>query len=276
MIFTVNGSETRVAFSDATLKDGKYLFTCYVNSIQMAENISAVFHYAGNKYVSDSYSISEYLTGFDEATSSYDQQVKDMVHALADYGHYVQLFLDDHKSWSLGEDYIALYKFYKGYEESDISAAINAVSGKGIVVTGEDDDISAITQSLTLDSTTAINLYFTLSDGYTGSFEASVGGEALEPQLQSDGRYKVSITGISAHELGQSYTVTITTNSGSKVITVSALSYVKAMFDAYPNDDHAKNAAVAIYNYSKAADDIYAYLSGSGEQPGLTNTGAGQ
>ncbi len=158
-----------------------YRFTCYVNSIQMAEPITATFHFYHNgveKTVSKEYSVKEYFEAFDEALKNgtitdENGKMENLVHALADYGHYVQPFLANERHWTLGTDYATLDTSYA--DNYDI-AAID-VSDKAIIVTNPTGgDIEKITYSLTLDSDTAINVYFKPKAGYSGSFKATVAG----------------------------------------------------------------------------------------------------
>ena len=58
--------------------------------------------------------------------------------------------------------------------------------------------------------------------------------------------------GISAHMLGDTYTVTAITENGSATAKVSAMSYVKAMMDAYTSSSYL-DAAASLYHYYDAA-----------------------
>ncbi len=68
----------------------------------------------------------------------------------------------------------------------------------------------------------------------------------------------MKITGIPAHELSRQHTILASTDNGTLIVTVSALSYVCAALEHYNagNDPAymARKAVAAIYMYSQAAD----------------------
>ena len=110
-----------------------------------------------------------------------------------------------------------------------------------------------------MDSETAIKVYFKPADGYTGSFSATIGsGTENVAEPQSDGRYMVVIPNIRAQQLGTTYTITATTDSGTAVSKISGLSYVHAILNSasYANNTNALNAMASLYYYYVKA---YAY-----------------
>ena len=269
MTFTIkHGTVTeQVNFNEAKPKNSEDEkgFVAYVNSIQMAEVITAIFHYTQNgeeKTIQKKYSINDYFEAFDSAVENgviTDESMINLVHALCDYGHYVQPFLAEARNWTLGTDYNTLETYYT--ESYDIAAIHSEVREKALdTVNNTSGDIIAVTNSLTLDSDTVINVYFKPSESYNGKFMASVdGGTATEYRTGTDGRYCVRISGIAAHELSKNHTITVTTADGhTAIVTVSALSYVNSSLNYYTGtsetDINAQNAAAAIYAYSKAAD----------------------
>ena len=123
-------------------------------------------------------------------------------------------------------------------------------------------DVTDITYSVSLAEQPVINVYFTMADGYEGTFTAKIGTNELTAEKLSDGRYLVKITGISAHLLGKTYKLTVTTSNGTAKVKVSVLSYVQGILnsEAYADNTVAQNAVAAIYSYYKAA---YAYKYGN-------------
>ena len=236
-----------------------YTFICYVNSIQMADTITATFHYKEDgkeKTIEKTYSVKEYIEGFDAVVAAnpgqYSAETINLVHALADYGHYVQPFLSEARSWSIGTDYAEMDLVYtNSYNLENIKSE---VAYKGIERDISGTDIEKITYSLTLDSDTAINLYFKMAEGYSGKFEAKIGEENATPELLSDGRYRVKIKGISAHLLDDVHNIAVTTDGGGAIVQVAALSYVYGLLDMADASDEYKLAAAAIYSYSQAAE----------------------
>ena len=97
--FTVTGKggKTTVDPFDPNHKNvsGEYYgFTCYVNSIQMAETITAVFHYGSDdKTVTTTYSVKEYIEGAEANKDKMSEAAYQLIHSIADYGHYVQRYL---------------------------------------------------------------------------------------------------------------------------------------------------------------------------------------
>ena len=96
-------------------------------------------------------------------------------------------------------------------------------------------------------------MLFKPADGYKGGFSFTVDGKPAEATVQSDGRYLVKISGISAHLLGNTYNVVATTKSGSATVKVSVMSYVKTMMDYYKDSAHL-DAAASLYYYYDAAN----------------------
>ena len=232
-----------------------YGFTCYVTSIQMADTITATFHYGDGQTISETYSIRQYIDSFDayieEHPGAYDEETVNLVHALADYGHYVQPFLSAARGWTLGsgdDQYAEMDLCYT--TEYNINAVKTAVADYGIQRTMS-ADIAGISYSLLMDSDTAIYLYFKPIADYDGGFTV----DGYTATKQKDGRYLVKIPNIGAHKLGDPYTVVATTTKGESTVTVSALSYVKGVLDAeaYQDNTAAQYAAASIYHYYAAA-----------------------
>ena len=246
--------------ADFKSKDGLYYgFTCYVNAIQMADDIVATFYYTPDgstqeKSVSrgSAYSVRRYIAKTINNDETYlDETTIALIKALADYGHYAQAYLDSIRSWTVGTDYEEMtLKFTDNY---DVAKIKQAVADKAIVRNNNTDgDIEKITFSLVLDSETAIRVYFKMAEGYNGAF--TVTGAATTAEKLTDGRYLVEIKNIGASKLGDEYEFNVATDgNGTAHVKVSALSYVQAMLENAEASDDAKNAVCAIYYYYKAA-----------------------
>lgn len=242
-----------------------YGFTCYVTSIQMADTITATFHYGDDQTVSETYSIAQYIKSFEAVADQYDDTTVALVHALADYGHYVQAFLADQKDWTLGEggDYAEMDQFYReSYDYDDIA---DSLSEKAIYRYFGDQNIVKAPYSVILDSDTAIRVYFTPAAGFNGDVSAWMPDYQDEAYLErgTDGRYTVEIANIPAHLLGETYNIFVFTGENCfndiytmhTQVNVSAMSYVYAMLtsQAYANNELAKNAVSSLYAYWQAA-----------------------
>ena len=175
-----------------------------------------------------------------------------LIESTADYGHYTQAYLADVKGWTLGEngDYYGMDKFYTtSYNYNDTQTGLN---GYGFTCENNGADIRNLSFATVLDSATAIRLLITPTSGYTGTFTAEA-DQGKEANVSKAGkRYSVEIQDMMAHELSKTYTITITTEGGTATITVSALSYVKLLFNAYETTP-VRNAASAILGYASAA-----------------------
>ena len=262
MTFAISGagsvSEEPIYFDEEQMNSDQlyFGFTCYVSSIQMADTITATYHYGDGLTVSHTYSIAQYIDSFDRISSQFDETTVALVHALADYGHYVQPFLSASHSWTLGpgdDQYAPMDAVYTtGY---DVDAIKTAVADYAFARENNSADVEKIAYSVRLDSDTAILVYFKPTANYDGSFTVTLDGETYTATKQDDGRYLVEIPNIGAHLLGTTYTIVATTDNGTATVTVSALSYVRSILNssAYADDATAKNAACAIYAYCAAA-----------------------
>jgi hypothetical protein len=262
MMFVVGDTEKQTA--DGVKRDtGRYRYTFYFNSIEMAVEGKAVYTYmdAGDiRYVSTApTSVYAYLCTFADYTGDDAAylKAKPLARALIDYGWYAQRYLDSIKGWTLDVDYPAVPKKYReSYDFEEIRAATEKFAiDKGAYA---ENGIAEITQSLTLDSATAINLYVRMPEGYDGDVTAKQGSTTLTPERTSDGRWRITIPNISAHNLGKEYNVKITTEKdGGDVTTtveVSAMSYVYSCM-VHSNNTLQKNAAAALYAYYQAASE---------------------
>lgn len=265
MTFTITGEGgdmiTKEAGFDASLKnaDGYYGFVCYVTSIQMADTVTATFHY-GDDTVSKTFSVKGYIEKFEAIESSFDANTVAMVHALADYGHYAQPILASENGWTVNTDYAAMDTFYtESFDDATIASIANAVSGKAFSNSNQSNgDITDVNYTLALGSGTDILVYFTPKAGCELS-GVKLDNVEIKDQVTTDenGRYCVRIADIAAHQLGSTHTVVLTTANGSVTVTVSAMSYVQGVLSGNPDAD-AKNMAAALYRYWQAAVDMKA------------------
>ena len=162
--FTVNGGEPIRQDYDPlrTNRDGTlFKFTCYVNAVQMADDITAVFHYLDNgeeKQISTTYTIEQYLRAL-SIWSNVSEEAKALAKATADYGYYVQPYLGMINNWEYeGEN--AAHKrmsFHNaaGYMDK-IDEILNSIDLPGVNKTS---DIQSLGLSLCLDSDTAMELF---------------------------------------------------------------------------------------------------------------------
>ena len=274
MTFEISGRGTitdRDNFDDSFKNNTNnyYGFTCYVNAIQMADTITATFHYTQSgtdRTVTKTYSVKDYFTAFDAELSTnpsaYSDKTKALVYALADYGHYLQPYLSKVRGWTMGtgsKQYAEMDKHYTESVNYNFETVKNEVSNYTLNRT-DDADIEAVTYSLTFDSDTCINVYFNLKSDYSenGRFDVTVDNVQCTPEKLSDSLYRVKITDIHVQDLENQHTITVTTDSGTMTVNVSGIYYVFSLINNHQASDETeyRNAAAAIYYYWKAADDF--------------------
>lgn len=250
MTFSVNGSETIVPLDPDAMNEAAYRFTCYVNALQMAEEITAVFHYGEGlaETVECTYSVLDYLTDIKDNSSQYESEVVDLVSAIGDYGYYSQVYLnranhlEGKYAWMPDPD-TTEYDFEELTETTD-SYRIN--------VTRDGSAVENLTYSLALDSGTNLNLYFTTSSDFEGTPDVSVqGGEAFAAERRGR-KYVITINDLAAHKLADMNDISIMAD-GECRIRVSALSYANDVLRSDNMGEDAKNAMASLYRYYEKA-----------------------
>ena len=261
--FTVSGkggSTSRDAFDpDFTNATGEYYgFTCCVKSIQMAETITAVFHYGDGKTVSREYSVAEYVEAFEEHKDQFDEKTITLVHAIADYGHYIQIYLASVNGFAIGEDYAKMSRhFTETYDYADVLSKVEAYA---IAKARGGSKVERANYRLQLGSETTVDVFLKTTDGsaptnVTVTIREEVSGKTTEtavtPVKQADGRYLVRIPNVSAHRLGDR--ITIEGEAGGNFrVEVSALSYVRDVL-TYNKDTESRDGLSSLYAYCAAA-----------------------
>ena len=259
MTFAITGIGTTTERDDFDPNDknpsGKYYaFTCYVNSVQMADTITATFHFGEGLTIEKTYSVKQYFLDYNEAIAAnpnlFNAKTKKLIRAVADYGHYMQPFLAAQNDWTIGTDHAEMDVFYT--QTYDFDAIASAAAGSAISYEGNGAKIGRVRFTLEMNSTTTIRVLLKPSSGYTGPFTVTVdGGEPYTPEM-TGGWYHVDIGNVGAHQLSALHTAVVTTEGGTATITFSALSYVNMMIGS--TDSVMQNAVAAIWAYSDAAD----------------------
>ncbi len=262
MTFDISGRGTATSRADfdetITNASGYRGFICAVSAIQMADTITATYHYRDGETISKTYSVCQYIESFNEHKDLFDQTTQDLVKALADYGHYMQLYLQDVRDWTRGtgdDQYAPMDLFYA--ENYDLDAIRSAIQDKALSINILDSCIEKATYSLVLDSRTAIRVYFTPATG--ANFEDIVfklNGETVSAEPSGE-LYLVTIPGIMAHQLGDVYTLTAEKDGETVAsIQVSAMSYVQQILNAssYAENTNALNGNASLYAYYAAAE----------------------
>ena len=249
MTFQIGKDETvyRDDFDPNHMNSAKtrYGFTCYVNSIQMADTITAVFHYGDGQTVTKEYSVAQYIDFFEKNLNSFNAKTITLIQAIADFGHYEQIYLAYVNKWTIGETYTEMTRYYtQSFDYDDI---LSAVADKAFVKTLSGSKVSKATYKLHLDSTTTVDVLLTVPEGTTLTASATYKGKTYSAVRQKDGRYLVQIPDIAAHQLGDM--ITVTGDAGGEfTVKVSALSYVRSVL-ANNLTVPEKDGMSALYQY---------------------------
>ena len=248
----MSGTKTSIPFADAVYDESvqMYCFTYYINVLQMAETIEPTFVYGDSSICPGTTSVARYIANTIEKHAD-DAQLVTLAKSIADYGHYAQIALQEVHGFTLGED--GKYQTMAGYNDIMLPNAAELAAYKA-TKTGSIPQITGVSRALALDHGTDILLYFTCADGYTPN--ASVtdkDNNAVECSLAKDesGRYVLTIPNISAHKLGDFYTVSV--DGGAMTINISALSYAYSILNSATSSENLKYAVAALYNYYQAA-----------------------
>ena len=249
--FTVNGRTGTPAMLSNAVKteSGDYMFTCYINSVQMADTITAAFHYGNDETITNEYSAKDYLdTVLDDST--YPEKLVNLVKAIKDFGHYVQKPLADNNNWTIGTDHQEMDYANDDIlsDSEEIKASLSAYEiSRDINGTG----IESLMFDLELESETTINIYLYPEKDYAGAVNAYLEGSSANMAVkQQDGSYRITISGISAHLLGETQKINVEAEKNF-AIEVSALSYAYAVIKS-SEDENLKKAAAALYKYYDA------------------------
>ena len=271
MEFTVGTSETvRVDFNAENKNStGLYFgFTCHLNLIQMGDTITAVYHY-GSSTKTTTYSVAQYIKDYEKVSAGYAQEVTDLVHALADFGHYAQLYLDDvHDSWQLGVDCQEIEAYTKSYTEEDINNVATLATDVPFDKSEASELNADISYMLTLDTVTSITVFVEFRDDYSGSlipndpYVTLWNGERYDDFKvdisETTKTIKYTIKNLPAYMLGTMFTVNL--GYGSASVNVYGLSCSNSILNVMSNPDDVKtNFAVALYRYFEAANNYLAY-----------------
>ena len=274
---------------DETCKNASgdlYGFTVFLNSIQMADTITATYHYAEDSTVVKTYRVMDYFTGYKKTLESHPNAFtpaeQNLIEAVANYGHYVQGFLAAENGWSLGKDHAAMNALYDEQTVSETAQTLltavqtqNDTTLPACLRSPANAYFSKITYSLVLDAATAINVYLAPTAGspYVDTkpnVTVTSGGDAVACTVERSGtRWCVQIPGIHAQNLDETFTIQVVDgNAVHATVQVSALCYVRSMLletlkDPFPHAATAaqwQNAAAAIYNYHRFAAEYLASL----------------
>ena len=123
--------------------------------------------------------------------------------------------------------------------------------------TGSVEGLTLKTYSLTLETTTEVNLKFELASGYDiGEYTFTLDGAAVSP-VKSGQYWVVIIPDIAAKNLDNMHTLTVTRGGETLTVTCSGLSYGYAVLANNLLTEEMRNTIRALYLYNRAADAYF-------------------
>ena len=227
--------------------DGKRVFSFPVYSIEMAEPVSAVFHY-GTEEATLTASVKDYLEKL-EADGGQDA----IIAAVRNYGHYMQPYLAAIHGFTVGEG--------EGYDYEAMPAAGEITPLTELEayrrVWGENAYDANVLKSMsyydTFNESTTLNIRLRFK-AVPGTVTATVDGGAWDINPRGDKVYQLEIRNIAANALGTPMHVVVTAD-GKIVydVHISALSYVSAVLASNRDQAGEREALTAFYEYFEAA-----------------------
>ena len=245
-----DGRTSSMAYADAKTIEGSddRYFTCYINALELADNITATLTFGDGETRTDSFSAMTYIEYVQENMTD-NTKLLDLVNALQDYGYYLQ-----NSTWTDGTDHTRITAPVNELTYERMETAAQDVMFYGFMSNLGESGIESVLLSLTLNAETRINVFVKPRDGVTittpGSIQTTIDGETY---------YQFQSLKLGAGALGDTRSFNIETNAGKAALVVaSAMSYVRIVLNSYgyhtefANND--KNAMAALYYYFKCAN----------------------
>ena len=224
----------------------KYLFTVNITSIQMADKITPTFHYTENgqekTVVGAAYSAEDYIK-WAVADDNVTGKNLDIVNALADYGHYAQIYLSQQNGWVIGTDHAEMKTYTtNSYNYNYVYFQVN----NSAIYCSTGDPVASVNYRLYFDDTLSLCVALTPENGKTID-EVNVENAVITPTKSGD-QYLIMIPDISATQLSDRYHMSV----GDTQVQVSAMSYVYGILNSETSSSAAKDLVCALYYYGKA------------------------
>ena len=258
------GAKTVIEECDANHKvviGGKeyYKFTCYLSSLQMAEEVKTRFILADD-YIEDTFSVKRYIQGYmnSEAsafkgTNPYEDK---LVYAIASYGHYLQPYLSELNDWSIGDEGYAemenikkiphIQQTYVQYIKKQLlKYSANIYSSEGI---------KNISFKLELASTNALIVTFTPNESTEKlSVKCTLDGKTYKAYKQKDGTYVMRISGIKIQDMAYAIEIRgIAGDAGTEEnvrVEITPIGYVYYALNNSESGQKKIYAMSALYEY---------------------------
>ncbi len=260
MSLTVHGRTVDVPFSKAenstaAATQGQKIFSCPVYSIEMAEPVTAVFHYKMGgtaKTATLTSSVKEYLDNAQEAYPSVEK-LQALITALRNYGHYIQPYLARLHNFNIGTG---------GYAMMPAATSITPVDASALQkyqtewISHNNAVLESVSYYDSFAESTTLHVVVKLKSAKTVT--AKVGTNACEVTELGGNLYGIEIPNIAANNLGKDYTVAFSADGVEFCkIKVSALTYARVVMASGRDKQDEAVALTAFYNYYTAAEAYY-------------------
>jgi hypothetical protein len=258
-------------------------FTCFLNAIQMADDITAELWCDGEKISYKHYSLEEYVKYFERADSTQDGIVEALrvIRAMIDFGYYAQKYMFLAKP-ALIDQYTEVERHYATqYDFASIKRMTesHSFSNAGNVSIGN-SDIKSLSASIAVDSATALIITMKMKPDTTSTPEIKVGTQTLSlenPEIvgstytwrltdttqgSETRRFEVRIEGISPHNLDKLFTIKGTAG-GSFTIKASTFSFIDLVLSLGSASylDEMKMLVASMYAFHEAEVEYRNYMA---------------
>ena len=210
---------------------------------EMNDEVVVAIKYKGTTVLTKAMSVRAYAEDWLERESTTEKN-RDLLKALLDYGAYSQLV------FNYETDNLANSTYTTGQvPTTEVPAFTETVEG---TVT----DITGYSPSLTLESTTALNVYFKRGDGASeedmATYTFKIDGEEVSAEYYPAWKeYKVTLPGIWVTDLHKTHVFTVTKGDETYTVTIAPLAY--AYNHRADTNEKLANVCKAIYLYHTAA-----------------------
>lgn len=224
---------------DAKSQNGYYRAQVLLPAADQTYEVTAAVTLNGIEYT-NSYSIKAYADAI--LSGNYEDDVKELVKTMLNYGAYAQLQFNRNTDNLANE---GLDYDLRSIDESDINAEIPRIDQETL----DEYGLRYVGYTLSLKSETVLRFFFSVTDEEKYSGAALSLGDSTEVLTRGDYIY-VEIADITANNLDRKYTLSV----GGKVLgAYSALSYVKDVLADSSSDERLVNVVTALYRYNEAA-----------------------
>ena len=246
--------------TDTATKDQR-IFSFPVYAIEMAEDVTAVFHYqAGgeDKTATLTTSIKKYLDKVEELNKdpNYSENLAKLITATRNYGHYMQPYLAGLHGFTIGTDYTAMPAGSEITALESLTGFERTWNTGDSLPTGYDNSVlNAVGYYDTFSESTTLNVLANLKTSPT-TVTATVDGKEATVENPSDNIYRIQISNIAANNLGTPYRVVFSADNAVFCdMNVSAMTYVGTVLPkaAERNQPGEAEALTAFYYYYVAA-----------------------